>query len=70
MSSAGRETVVAQTTSQRKWLLIGAIIYGVTLLNAIRFVHRLPTWVVAVGIVVNLFMCLGFLKLYFSSDNQ
>ena len=61
--------MAARNTSQKTWLFIGAVIYGVTLLNGLRFVHKLPTWAVAVGIAVNLFMCLGFLKLYFSAKN-
>jgi hypothetical protein len=61
---------VEQRKSQRKWLLVGALIYGATLLNALRFVRALPVWVVAVGIAVNLFMFVGFLKLYFSAKQK
>ncbi len=58
---------MAQRKIERKWLLVGAVIYGVTLLNALRFIGVLPVWVIAVGIGVNLFMLLGFLKLYRAS---
>ena len=48
----------------RKWIVVGAVIYGLTLLNGLRFIHQLPTWVVVVGSGVNLFMFVGFLTAY------
>ncbi|HKW65023.1 MAG TPA: hypothetical protein VJN89_20880 [Candidatus Acidoferrum sp.] len=58
---------MAEKKIQRKWLRVGAVIYGVTLLNGLRFVRDLPAWVIATGIGVNLFMFIGFLMLYKSS---
>jgi hypothetical protein len=55
---------------ERKWLLVGAVIYGITLLNALRFIRVLPSWVVVLGIGVNVFMFLGFLKLYKSAGSN
>ena len=55
---------MTQKKVERKWLLLGAAIYGLTLLNGLRFIHALPNWVVALGTAVNLFMFLGFLKIY------
>ncbi len=52
---------------QRKWLLVGAVIYGIALLNGLRFIGALPAWVIAVGIAVNLFMVVGFVEIYKSS---
>lgn len=50
--------------ADRKWLLVGAIIYGVMLLNAFRFVKELPAWVLVLGVLINGLMCFGFFKLY------
>jgi hypothetical protein len=61
---------VTQKKVERKWLLVGAVIYGMTLLNGLRFIHTLPNWAVAVGTAVNLFMFLGFLKIYLSSGRD
>ena len=59
-----------QKKIERKWLLIGAAIYGLTLVNSIRFIKVLPTTIIAVGITINLFMFLGFIKLYKSSGSD
>ena len=61
---------MAKRKIARKWLLISAVIYGVTLLNSLRFIGDLPAWVIAGGIGINLFMCLGFLALYRSSKRD
>jgi hypothetical protein len=62
---------MSKLSSQRKWLLVGAVIYGATLLNAIRLAYTLPApaWVITLGIVINLLMCVGFLRLYLSTKN-
>jgi hypothetical protein len=49
---------------QRKWLLIGAGIYALGLLNGVRFVGSLPFWALLVGIRINLALCAGFLTIY------
>ena len=54
----------------RKWLLVGAVIYGIALLNGLRFVRALPAWAIVVGIGINLFMLVGFLMLYKSSGRK
>jgi hypothetical protein len=64
------EHFLTQKKVERKWLLVGAVIYGITLLNGLRFIRTLPGWAVALGTVVNLFMFLGFLKLYKSSGSK
>ncbi len=64
------ENPVKQKKVERKWLLLGAVIYGITLLNGLRFIHTLPSWAVALGTAVNLFMFLGFLKIYQSSGRN
>jgi hypothetical protein len=61
---------VTQKKVERKWLLLGAVIYGVTLLNGLRLIHTLPSWAVALGTAVNLFMFLGFLRIYQSSGRN
>jgi len=48
----------------RKWIVVGAVIYGLTFLNGFRFIHQLPTWAVVVGSGVSLFMFVGFLTAY------
>jgi hypothetical protein len=58
---------VTQKKVERKWLLLGAVIYGMTLLNGLRFIHTLPSWAVALGTA---FMFLGFLKIYQSSGKK
>jgi len=67
---APMENPVKQKKVERKWLLLGAVIYGVTLLNGLRFINVLPVWAVALGTAVNLFMFLGFLKIYQSSGRN
>ena len=66
IDSTSEDNPVPQQRVERKWLLVGAVIYGLTLLNGLRFIHTLPGWAVAVGTAVNLFMFLGFLKIYLS----
>ena len=58
------ENPVTRKKVERKWLLLGAVIYGITLLNGLRFIRTLPSWAVAPGTAVNLFMFLGFLKIF------
>ena len=61
---------MTQRKVERKWLLLGAVIYGITLLNGLRFIHTLPSWAVALVTAVNLFMFVGFLKIYQSSSRD
>ena len=67
---APMENPLTQKKVERKWLLLGAVIYGITLLNGLRFIRTLPSWAVALGTAVNLFMFLGFLKIYQSSGRN
>jgi hypothetical protein len=51
----------------KPWLLLGAVIYGLAIVNGIRFVRVLPTWALGLGLLINVLMFLGFVKLYKSS---